>query len=656
MKLSIDIETYSSVDIKKAGMYKYVESQDFEVLLFAYSVDGGPVQIVDFTKGEVIPIDIYSMLYKAEVEKHAYNAAFECVALAKHFGVDPSMWVSQWCCTMLHGAYLGYPLGLGKISEVLELGEDKTKMKVGKQLINYFCKPCKPTKKNGGRTRNLSHHEPEKWELFKEYCKQDVIAEMAVKDTFSNFPIPYDVQRQWVLDTRINMRGAKVDTRLVEGALYCDQLASEKLTDKAKLITGLSNPNSVAQLSAWIEEQTGKPIPNLQKATVKSIIEETDNLRVKEVLKIRQKLGKTSVSKYAAMRESVCTDDRIRGLIMPYGANRTGRAAGRLVQIQNLPRNYLDTLNFAREQTIRGREDILSFVYGNVPDTLSQLIRTSFIAEEGYRLGVADFSSIEARVLAWLAGEKWILNVFADHGKIYEATASQMFGIPIELIKKGNLEYEYRQKGKVATLALGYQGGKNALIAMGALNSGIEESELDDIVSRWRNANPNIKQFWHDVENAAVRAVETGISSTVGYVKIALEGDGKIKFLTIELPSGRKLYYPEPWLQENKFGKNAVHFWGLNQTNKKWSEQSTYGGKLVENITQAVARDCLYYTLEKFSSLGYLIVFHVHDEIIIETRDISIDGFCSIMSEPIPWAQGLPLNADGFISEYYKKD
>lgn len=664
--LSIDIETYSSVDIRKSGLYKYVQSHDFQILLFAYKFDEEPVQIIDLTlRGQILPHNIMVALLSDDVIKHAYNAAFEWYCLSKYLELandQRDLWLRQWRCTMLHGAYLGYPMGLDSLGAALNLPQDKRKMGVGKSLINYFCKPCKPTKSNGNRTRNLPSHEPEKWELFKTYCVQDVVTENTILNKLSNFPVPDDVQKQWRLDMRINSFGVKLDRELIDGALYCNELITDELMGEAVKLTGLENPKSVAQLKRWLETETGEEITSLSKADVQELKEKTvSQENVNRVLAIRQELGKSSVTKYRTMTECICEDERARGLLQFYGANRTGRWAGRFVQVQNLPRNYIETLDIARKLVKDKNVQALKLLYGNVPDTLSQLIRTAFIPSIDNKLVVADFSAIEARVIAWLAGEQWRLDVFNTHGKIYEASASSMFGVPIEKIKKGNPEYGLRAKGKVAELALGYQGSSGALIAMGALKMGLSEEELPDIVTRWRKANPRIKDLWYTLENAALEVMRTGVSVGVNKgIIFAREFDiaNGLDFFTVLLPSGRKLYYPHPFLAQNDFGKEALHYYGVGQNNKKWSEQSTYGGKLTENIVQAIARDCLAETLNRLDDIGLNIVMHVHDEVILDCPEwaISQEKACELMGEPIIWAEGLPLKAAGFESQYYMKD
>jgi DNA polymerase bacteriophage-type len=656
--LNIDIETYSSVDIKKSGLYKYVQSPDFKVLLFAYSINGAPTQVIDLVQGGEIPWEVQNALRHGSVKNHAYNAAFEWYCLSKHFGIEPEAWLDQWHCTMFHSLYCGYTAGLGPTAKALGLPSDKRKLTTGNALIKLFCTPTKPTNKNGSRTRTLPHHEPEKWELFKDYCRQDVEVEKEIERRLTNFPIPEQEQEMWVLDQRINATGVEMDQQLIDGALYTSDVSTEALTLEAKEITQLANPNSAAQLTKWLAEQ-GVEVENLQKATVEKLLPDLSGY-VKRVLEIRLELSKTSVKKYQAMKAAFCSDKRVRGLLQFYGANRTGRWAGRLVQVQNLPRNYLSTLGMARELVREMKIDALKLIYGNVPDTLSQLIRTAFIPSEGNVLLISDFSAIEARVIAWLAGEQWRLQVFLTHGKIYEASASQMFGVPIELISKGNPEYELRQKGKVAELALGYQGGAGALISMGALDMGLAEDELPDIVRRWRSTNKRIVDFWYSLENAALSVMRTGQPVGVKGLIFARESDiqNGLDFLTIQLPSGRKLFYAKPFLAANDFGKEAIHYWGLNQTTKKWEKMNTYGGKLVENVVQAVARDCLAVTLKRIDEAGYQTVMHVHDEVVLDVpkEHADLDKVAEIMSKPIEWAPGLNLNADGFLADYYQKD
>lgn len=653
--LSIDIETKSSVDIGKAGLYRYAQSDDFEILLFAYRYGDGDVQIIDLAQGEKIPDKIVEDLRNPQIVKHAYNAAFEWYCMNKSGYETP---LCQWKCTMIHGLYCGYKAGLDATGKAIGLPQDKRKLTTGKALIRYFCAPCKPTKNNGKRTWNLPKHAPEKWELFKEYCKQDVVTESAILGRLDAFPVPEEEEKLWQMDIRMNAFGVKVDIALISGALQINEHSTELLENEARAITGLQNPNSSAQLLEWIHNN-GVDMDNLQKVTVTEKLSDDLPDDVRRALEIRQQLGKTSIKKYVAMDTAKGKDDRVRGLTQYYGANRTGRWAGRLVQMQNLPRNYIKTLDYARKLVKDRNYGGIKLLYGNVPDTLSQLIRTAFIPSEGNKFVVADFSAIEARVIAWLAGETWVNEVFATHGKIYEATASQMFHVPIEKIAKGNPEYALRQKGKVATLALGYQGGANALIAMGALNMGLSEEELPDIVQRWRNANPRIRDLWYAVEEAALLVMQTAQPQAIYNLIFNLESDivyGQ-NFLTVQLPSGRKLYYPRPFLKENQFGKLAIHYYTVGQQTRKWEVTSTYGGKMTENIVQAIARDCLAETLRRIDAKGLQVVFHVHDEVIIDApMETTVDEICDLMAEPIPWAPGLILKGAGFESNYYMKD
>lgn len=661
--LSIDIETRSSEDIGKVGLYKYAQSDDFEILLFAYKMEQAPVEVIDLAQGEQIPGEILLALSDPKVIKHAYNAAFEWYCLNRAGYVTPLV---QWRCTMAHSLYCGYPAGLDATGKAIGLPQDKQKLSVGKALIRYFCVPCKPTKRNGGRTWNLPQHAPEKWELFKEYNRQDVVTEYEILQRLKLFPMPEGEEHLWRMTTEMNTLGVRVDATLIEGALNIHEQSAQELTDEAVKITGLANPNSTAQLTAWLEETmfdwygTDIQLESLRKEDVSNLLGIEDlPAEVRRVLEIRQQLGKTSIKKYVVMQAAKGGDDRVRGLTQYYGANRTGRWAGRMVQMQNLPRNYLKTLDCARDLVKKKNYDGVRMLYGNVPDTLSQLIRTAFIPAEGHKFVVADFSAIEARVIAWLAGEQWVNEVFATHGKIYEAAASQMFHVPIEKIVKGNPEYSLRQKGKVATLALGYQGGVNALVSMGALDMGIPEEELPDIVQRWRQANRRICDLWYAVEQAALTAMQTAQPQAIHGLVFAVEGDliyGQC-FLTVRLPSGRKLFYPRPFLQENQFGRMAIHYFTVGQQTKKWEVSSTYGGKMTENIVQAVARDCLAETLKKIEDRGLAVVFHVHDEVIIDApMDVTVEEICSIMAEPISWAPGLILRGAGFEGSYYRKD
>ena len=657
--LSIDLETFSSVPIAKAGAQKYIASPDFEILLFAYSLNGAPPVCCDIAQGEHLPDWVLDALCDPQCLKHAYNAAFEWGCLSKFMGrqLPPE----QWRCTMFHGLYAGYPAGLDATGRALGLPEDKRKLSTGKALIRYFCVPCTPTKSNGGRRRNLPNHDPARWELFKEYNAQDVTTEMEIERRLSLITVPDWLQRQWETDLLINARGVAVDMEMVSGALEIGATVRERLTQEAVRISGLNNPNSVQQLSAWLEQETGEEVTDLRKDTVAKMIAQAPDIpEVQRMLEIRQELGKTSTKKYDAIEQAVCPDGRVRGLLQFYGANRTGRWAGRLVQVQNLPRTYTQPLELARNLVKQRKLDNLRLIYGSVPDTLSQLIRTAFVASDGNVLIDADFSAIEARVISWLAGEQWRLEVFKTHGKIYEASASQMFGVPIERIKKGNPEYALRQKGKVAELALGYQGGAGALINMGALDMGIPEDDLPDIVQRWRDTNKRICDLWYKMNSAAVEAISTGCSVGVGRLLVSCEYDAahEVEYLTVLLPSGRKLYYNSPQIGENKWGGPSISYMGMDQTTKKWKRIETYGGKLVENCVQAVARDCLAQAIENLEKEGLPVVFHIHDEVVIDCRadTATLDDVVNIMSRPIPWAPGLPLNADGWVGGFFKKD
>lgn len=660
--LSIDLETYSSVPIKNAGAQRYIASSDFEILLFAYSLDGQPVQVVDMVMGEKIPDWVLKALYDPNYIKHAYNAVFEFVGISKVFG---QLIPSQWRDTMFHGLYCGYTAGLDATGKALGLSEDKQKLNTGKALIRYFCVPCKPTKSNGGRTRNYPQHDPEKWRLFKEYNAQDVVTEMEIEKRLSSVPVPDFVQKQWETDLIINLRGVAVDIPFVDGALVMDAQVKSELMQEATNISELDNPNSVKQLTAWLNKETSSDVEltDLKKATVSEMLNRDDNSPdVQRMLKIRQELGKTSTKKYNAIKSCVCPDNRVRGLLQFYGANRTGRWAGRLVQVQNLPRTYTDPIELARDLVTDRRTQAVRMIYGNVSDTLSQLIRTAFVASPGNVLIDADFSAIEARVISWLAGEKWRLDVFKSHGKIYEASASQMFGVPIDRIKKGNPEYALRAKGKVAELALGYQGSSGALIAMGALNMGLTEEELPDIVNRWRTANSHIRDLWYDMDGAAVDVIQNGGCQRVHGLWLAREYDrmtGACSF-TIKLPSGRKLYYNDPKIGENRWGNPSITYMGVNDKNK-WGRIETYGGKLTENCVQAIARDCLAEAIERLEAAGFPIVFHVHDEVVIDIKPYAahedmLNQVVQIMRQPPIWAQDLPLNADGWVGDFFTKD
>ena len=656
--LSIDIETYCDVDIKKCGLYKYVRDDSFEVLLFAYSVDFKEVQIVDLKSGEEVPKEIIEAMSDANANKHAHNAAFEYNAL-QAYGFDVGDRFA-WKCSMFHAMYLGYPAGLANTGAALNLSEDKSKSNTGKALIRYFSVPCRPTKSNSGRRRNLPEHDPEKWRLFKDYCKQDVVAETEIYKRLAMFPLPSEEQRIWVLSDEMNARGIGVDMDLVDGALEINDKLTEEQEERARIISDVQNPNSTSQILEWIQKFM-PDVDNVRKATVSDLLSRDDlHPDVREFLEIRQELSKTSVKKYDAIKSCVCDDGRVRGLLQVYGANRTGRWAGRLVQVQNLPRNYLVNLRLARDLTKDRGGGALEELFGNATDTISQLIRTAFVPQNDKKYVVSDYSAIEARVIAWLAGEEWVNEVFRTHGKIYEATASQMFNVPIEKIKKGNPEYALRQKGKVATLALGYQGGENALIAMGADRMGLSHEELTEIKDKWRAANKNIVNLWYAVDNACIDAIRTGITQYVNnklVINYEAEGVYGQSFLTIRLPSGRKLFYPNPELKDNQFDRQSVHFEGIG-LNKKLKSESTYGGKLTENIVQAIARDCLALLLVRLDKKYHdnPVVMHIHDEVVLECdKSITVDEINAVMSEPIDWAEGLVLKGAGFENDFYMK-
>ena len=641
--LSADIECFSDVDLIKCGVYAYADSPAFEILLFAYSFDGGETQIIDLAQGEKLPADVEDAIFDESVTKTAYNANFERTCLSKHFGryLPPE----SWHCSAVQAAMLALPRSLEDVGRVL--GLDEQKMKEGKELIRYFCVPCKPTKANGGRTRNLPCHAPEKWELFKTYCKRDVDVEKSIRRKLHNFPIPESEMELYRLDQHINDRGVLVDMGLVEQAIACERLHKEIVTKRAYELTGLENPNSVAQLKGWLGDM-GMEAESLSKKAVAEMIAETDG-EVEELLRLRLMLAKTSVKKYEAIERSACSDGRVHGMLMFYGANRSGRWSGKNVQLHNLPKNYLPDLELARDLVKQGRFEDIELLYDSTPNVLSELIRTAFIPKQGCRFVVADFSAIEARVLAWLSGEQWRLDVFTSHGKIYEASASSMFHVPMEEITKGST---LRQKGKLAELGLGFGGAAGALISMGALDMGLTEEELPPLVAAWRKANPHITQFWWDVDAAAIKAVTEKQKTKVG--KIIFEYKSGILFIT--LPSGRKLSYVKPRMAVNKFGRDGLTYEGISE-NKKWSRIETYGPKLVENIVQGTARDLLAEAMLRVEKKGYPIVMHCHDEIIAEVPEGtgSVDEMCEIMAVQPEWAEGLPLRADGFECRFYKK-
>ena len=659
--ISVDIESYSSVNLQKAGVYKYAESNDFEILLFGYSIDGGEVQLVDLAKGEEIPGDILDALTDEEVTKWAFNAQFERVCLSRYLvdkGISLNPFLdhhplsttkarflshTSWKCTMIWSATLGLPMSLEGVGAVL--GLDKQKLSEGKSLIKYFCLPCNPTKVNGGRTRNQYFHDEEKWSQFKEYNKRDVEVEMAIQERLSKFKVSEDIWDEFYLDQEINDRGIAVDPVLVESAIKLDSDVKENLMKKLSDITGLENPNSVLQMRQWLSEN-GLEMESLGKKEVARELK-TASKELAEVLLLRQQLSKSSVKKYTAMKNAACIDNRERGMFRFYGANRTGRFAGRLVQLQNLPQNHLPDLAEARELVIGRNKDALELLYEDIPDTLSQLIRTAFVPQNNNKFIVADFSAIEARVLAWLAGEKWRMKVFEEGKDIYCSSASQMFGVTVE---KHGVNSELRQKGKIAELALGYGGSVGALKAMGALEMGLEEDELHPLVDAWRSSNPMVTSLWWDVD----RAVKTCIKERINTETHGINFSYKSGFLFIELPSGRKLAYVKPRIGENKFGGESVTYEGVGAT-KKWERLESYGPKFVENIIQGIARDILVYAMK---TLRYCeIVAHVHDEIIIEAdKRMSLEVVCEQMGRTPHWASGLILRADGYECEFYKKD
>ncbi len=641
--LSADIECFSDVDLIKCGVYAYADSPAFEILLFAYSFDGGETQIIDLAQGEKLPAEVEEAIFDVSVTKTAYNANFERTCLSKYFGryIPPE----SWHCSAVQAAMLALPRSLEDVGRVL--GLDEQKMKEGKELIRYFCVPCKPTKANGGRTRNLPCHAPEKWELFKTYCKRDVDVEKSIRRKLHNFPIPESEMELYRLDQRINDRGVLVDMGLVEQAIACERLHKEVVTKRAYELTGLENPNSVAQLKGWLGDM-GMEAESLSKKAVAEMIAETDG-EVEELLRLRLLMAKTSVKKYEAMERSVCSDGRIHGMLMFYGANRSGRWSGKNVQIQNLPKNDIPDLELARDLVKQGRFEDIELLYDSTPNVLSELIRTAFIPKLGCRFVVADFSAIEARVMGWLSGEEWVLDVFRGDGKLYEMTASRMFGIPMAEIGKGSPE---RAKGKVASLSCQYGGSTNGLISMGALDMGLTEEELPPLVAAWRKANPHMVQFWWDVDAAAIKAVTEKQKTKVG--KIIFEYMSGILFIT--LPSGRKLSYVKPRMAVNRFGRDGLTYEGIAE-NKKWSRIETYGPKLVENIVQGTARDLLAEAMLRVEKKGYPIVMHCHDEIIAEVPEGSgsVDEMCEIMAIQPKWAEGLPLRADGYQCSFYQK-
>lgn len=645
MNLSVDLETFSSTEIGKTGVYRYCEADDFEVLLFGYSVDAGPVQVVDLANGEQLPAEIRSALTDPSVTKWAFNASFERVCLSRYLGLPSGEYLDpqQWRCSMVWSAYLGLPLSLAGVGAVLKL--EKQKQETGKDLIRYFCQPCAPTKMNGGRTRNRAADAQDKWALFKSYNLRDVETEMAVQEALSRFPVPDFVWDEYHLDQEINDRGIRLEMTLVENAIRMDKLSHEELTAKMQALTALDNPNSVAQMKTWLADN-GLELESLGKKELAAALKDApDDLA--DVLLLRQQLAKASVKKYQAMRNCVCSDGRAHGMFMFYGANRTGRFSGRLIQLQNLPQNHMVDLEQARALVRGGDYETLHMLYDSVPDVLSELIRTAFVPYEGGKFIVSDFAAIEARVIAWLAGEQWRLDVFKNGGDIYCASASQMFRVPVE---KHGVNGHLRQKGKIAELALGYSGSVGALKAMGALDMGLKEEELKPLVDAWRASNPNIVKLWWDVDAAAKETVSERVSTETHGIRFVYESG----FLFICLPSDRRLAYVKPRIGENRFGGESVTYEGIGGT-KKWERLESFGGKFVENIVQGLSRDILCYAMKTLRCCN--IVAHVHDEIIIEADPrMSLQAVCEQMGRTPTWAKGLILRADGFETLFYKKD
>ena len=643
--ISIDIETYSGTDLGKCGVYKYTEDPDFEVLLFGYAVDGGEVHVVDLALGEKIPADIAASLTDENVLKFAFNANFERVCLSRHLGMPTGEYLdpSSWRCTMVWAAYMGLPLSLQGVGTVLNL--DKQKLTEGKELIKYFCSPCAPTKSNGGRTRNRPEDAPEKWSLFKSYNLRDVETEMGIQQKLTKFPVPEFVWDEYHIDQEINDRGVRLDIPLVDTAIHMDAASRQELMDDMRRITELENPNSVSQMRSWLADN-GLETDTLGKKAVNEMLK-TAPPELADALVLRQQLAKSSVKKYQAMQNAVCSDGRARGMFQFYGANRTGRWAGRLIQMQNLPQNHLSDLAEARGLVRSGNYEAVKMLYEDVPDTLSQLIRTAFIPREGAMFYVADFSAIEARVIAWFAGESWRQEVFAEGKDIYCASASQMFRVPVE---KHGINGHLRQKGKIAELALGYGGSVGALKAMGALDMGLTEEELQPLVQAWRSANPNIVKFWWDVDHAVLTAVRDKTTAETHGIRFLCRSG----MLSILLPSGRMLNYVKPKIGENRFGGYCITYEGVGGT-KKWERLDSYGPKFVENIVQATARDTLCYAMKTLRRCS--VTMHIHDELVIEADPrVSLDTICEQMGRTPPWANGLLLRADGYITEFYKKD
>lgn len=646
--LSVDIETFSSVDLGKSGVYRYAESEDFEILLFGYSVNGSPVRVVDLACGENLPEEIRKAISDPTVMKWAFNAQFERICLSRFLGMPTGEYLDpvSWHCTMIWSATLGLPMSLAGVGTVL--GLEKQKLTEGKDLIRYFCVPCKATKVNGGRTRNLPEHDWTKWERFKSYNLRDVETEIEIQKKLSRFPVPENEWRNYCLDQKINDRGVALDMELAHRAVQCDNQYREFYLRQAREITGLENPNSVLQLRDWLWER-GVELDSLSKNAVQDLLPDTDG-DVRKVLSLRQELAKSSVKKYAAMENLVCRDSRGRGLIQFYGASRTGRYAGKLLQVQNLPQNHLPDLETARALVQSGNFDALEMLYDSVPNVLSELIRTAIVPKRGCRFIVSDFSAIEARVLSWFAGEQWRLDTFTQGGDIYCASASQMFGVPVE---KHGINGELRQKGKQAELACGYGGSVGAMKSMGAVRMGVKEEELQPLVDAWRQANPRIVQFWWEVDRAAKTCVKQHVPTQAGRLRFEYQSG----ILFIQLPSGRRLAYAKPRMGENRFGGEAITYEGVG-TGRKWERLETYGAKCVENIVQGTARDLLALALLRLEQAGYPVVMHCHDEAICEVPigQGSVEEVNRIMAVAPEWAEGLPLKADGFETEFYKKD
>lgn len=643
-KLSIDIETFSDIDLIKCGVYKYADSPAFEILLFAYSIDDGEIHIVDLVRGEELPDEITEAIKSDTVIKTAFNAQFERVCLSKHLGIllDPS----SWYCTAVQAAELSLPSSLADVGAAL--GLERQKMTDGKELIKYFCVPCKPTKSNGSRTRNMPWNAPEKWALFKEYCKRDVDVERQIAEKLKKYPLSKSEHDLYVLDQNINDRGVLVDLELARQAVKLNSIQTAVATEQVYTLTGLENPNSVAQLKAWLTEN-GVEIDSLSKKAVAALADETDG-DIQEMLHLRLLMSKTSVKKYEAVMRSVCRDNRVRGMMRFCGASRTGRWSGQILQVQNLPQNHLPDLTLARDIVKDGDFEMLDMTFGNVPNVLSELIRTVLIPKQNHRFIVADFSAIEARVLSWLAGEQWRLDTFRNGGDIYCASASQMFRVPVE---KHGVNGHLRQKGKISELACGYGGSVGALKNMGAVEMGVPEDELQGLINDWRNANPHIVKLWTEVGNTAMKAIKEKTIVSLGKLVFMYERG----ILFIRLPSGRRLSYIKPRIGTNRFGGDSITYMGVGAS-KKWERLETFGGKLVENIVQAIARDLLASAMMNVANAGYDIVFHVHDEIIAEVPDGqgSVDEMCMLMSINPDWADGIPLSADGYECEYYRKD